>query len=384
MVDTEITTGVDRLISLIDEKKRISMSDAAKELSVPKVVIEEWSDFLHQQGVIDIEYKFTTPFLVKRELSQDEVDHKSKDFEGRKEGFVRKVEAAIDYINKESSGLKRVKEEFNQLGRELEEDVKRVREELSVLENYEQLKRNIDKEILEQQNTFKQQMDSVEKQILEKQKNYDELVSHVKEQELKIDEEINKTNLIKKNEDILKSRIKKLESITKTLEKQIDDEDADIDLLRNNIGHMKRYAEKIRQGIEMRKNEITPLMTKSKDHQKKIEQVQNDILKKIIEKRKKISDTVSEGKKAREKFEQFFDEKVEIDILMDKVNTDLSKLKGELDALVAEARLLGLATSKNMGKQIDVLETRFKNAEDKRAKFEGEIINLGRLISGNK
>ena len=40
-----IQTGVDRLVQLVKQSKRISVPDAAKTLNVSKVVVEEWADF---------------------------------------------------------------------------------------------------------------------------------------------------------------------------------------------------------------------------------------------------------------------------------------------------------------------------------------------------
>ena len=59
--DSLLKTGVDRLVSLIQEKKRISVPEAAKELGVSQIVVEEWADFLEEDGIISIEYKFATP-----------------------------------------------------------------------------------------------------------------------------------------------------------------------------------------------------------------------------------------------------------------------------------------------------------------------------------
>ncbi|MBI3033910.1 hypothetical protein HYY72_02025 [Candidatus Woesearchaeota archaeon] len=381
MEQAQITTGVDKLVALIEEKKRVSIIDASKELSVPSVVIEEWADFLQQQGLIDIQYKFTTPFLVRRELSKDEISRKSKDFEGRKEGFIRKIEAAIDYIEHESLGLKKVKEEFVQLSRELETEVKKVRNELSTLENYEKLKRGLDREILEQQQAFKSQMDSVESQLLEKQKAYEEISEHIREQELKLDEEMTNSGLIRKNEEILKQRIKKIQRAAQVMEQQLRDEDSNIGGMQSEIRQLKAYAERIRSGIDMRKNDIAPLIEQRRSHQKKIEEMQEAILKKVAGARQRISSSVTESSKAKEKFERFFDEKVDIDVMMDKINMDLEKLKHELSALITEAKLLELASPRNMERHISELEKKFRDANSKRERLEEEIFSLGRIIN---
>jgi tetratricopeptide (TPR) repeat protein len=72
MPDELIQTGVDGLIRLVEEKNRISVSDAAKELGVPVKTIEKWMDFLVEEEKIGVEYKFTTPYLYR-------LDNKPKD-----------------------------------------------------------------------------------------------------------------------------------------------------------------------------------------------------------------------------------------------------------------------------------------------------------------
>ncbi|MBI3051503.1 hypothetical protein HYY74_03520 [Candidatus Woesearchaeota archaeon] len=382
MESGEVTTGADKLVALVSGKKRISTVDAAKELSVPRVVIEEWADFLHEKGIIDVEYKFTTPFLVKREFTKEEISRKSKDFESKKDVFIRQVESAIGTLNKESSGLRRVKEEFSRLGAELEQDVKKVRGELATLQNYEDLKRNIDRQILDQQQSFKRQMEQVESQILGSQKSYDELISHIREQELKLDEEVQKADLIKKNELILKERVAKIEEAVRDMKKQLQDEDADLEALRQNIIRMKRFAEQIRKGIELRKREFAPLLDRKRQHQKRIEDVQARILDKVAQAKGKVVDTVSASQSAREAFERFFREKVKIDILMDRINTDFAKLRAELDGIVQEARLMEITGAPKASMHIEELEQRFAAAHKKREKFESEIFELGRLIKG--
>ena len=53
-----IQTGVDRLVALIKEKEKISIDEAAKTLGVSKINIQEWADFLEEEGIIEIKYGF--------------------------------------------------------------------------------------------------------------------------------------------------------------------------------------------------------------------------------------------------------------------------------------------------------------------------------------
>lgn len=64
MGDVVVTTDVDRLISLVELKKEISIDDAAKQLGVSSKTIESLGDLLEEEGIVHIKYKFTTPYLI--------------------------------------------------------------------------------------------------------------------------------------------------------------------------------------------------------------------------------------------------------------------------------------------------------------------------------
>jgi hypothetical protein len=59
----EVKTGVDDLMDLLRQEKRISIPDAAKRLSQSEKAVQNWVDFLVEEKLLGIEYKFTTPFI---------------------------------------------------------------------------------------------------------------------------------------------------------------------------------------------------------------------------------------------------------------------------------------------------------------------------------
>lgn len=61
---TTATTGIDRLLNLLDDKKDITLSGAADELGVDKDQVQQWSDFLVENNRIMVNYKFMTPHLT--------------------------------------------------------------------------------------------------------------------------------------------------------------------------------------------------------------------------------------------------------------------------------------------------------------------------------
>ena len=104
-----IETGVDKLVGLVKKQKRVSIAEAAKFLNVSTDVIEEWADFLEEEGIISVEYKLTTPYLVERDMDLAEVEKKAKDFVDKKEGFIRNAEVAVAKIELDSEAVKHMK-----------------------------------------------------------------------------------------------------------------------------------------------------------------------------------------------------------------------------------------------------------------------------------
>ncbi|MFT4250185.1 MAG: hypothetical protein ACMXYD_02380 [Candidatus Woesearchaeota archaeon] len=59
----EIQTGVDELMQLLQEHKKISLKEASTRLETPETTIQAWVDFLVEDQILGIEYKFTTPYI---------------------------------------------------------------------------------------------------------------------------------------------------------------------------------------------------------------------------------------------------------------------------------------------------------------------------------
>jgi len=60
----EVKTDVDRLVSLVEKKKEISVQEAAKALKMPHETVESLSSLMEEEGMVAVKYKFTTPYLI--------------------------------------------------------------------------------------------------------------------------------------------------------------------------------------------------------------------------------------------------------------------------------------------------------------------------------
>ncbi len=70
-----VTTGVDDLLHYLQGKDRVAMQDVASILNVSIETIQAWVDFLVEEKILGIEYKFTKPFIY---LNKEDRTNKGK------------------------------------------------------------------------------------------------------------------------------------------------------------------------------------------------------------------------------------------------------------------------------------------------------------------
>ena len=61
--DSVIRTVADELFELVKRSGKISVEDAAKRLKIPLATAQALVDFLVEEKIFGIEYKFTTPYV---------------------------------------------------------------------------------------------------------------------------------------------------------------------------------------------------------------------------------------------------------------------------------------------------------------------------------
>ncbi len=130
----DITTAIDSLVKLVNERGSISLEETSKILKIPENIINEWATFLEEEKVLNIEYKFTTPFLIakktgsgKEQVSKDEI-----------ELIKRKMEVMLFYIKNVVISEKEVK--LNQQKKFLCEEIEKLIDTLKKVKDYNKLK----------------------------------------------------------------------------------------------------------------------------------------------------------------------------------------------------------------------------------------------------
>ncbi len=368
-----IETGVDKLVNIVKARGRIALADAAKEIGVSTTVIQEWVDFLEEEGIISVEYRLTKPYLVERKLTKKEIEVKEKEFTTKKDVFVRKAEVNLSFLEKQAEELKKVKGEFDKLKSDLGLELDVVRNDLKELERYHQLKQELSKEIEEQKSESKSRMEDLAREILREKKRYEELIQDVSKERQELKKEKFEAKSIEESEMQLNEKLTGFKGMIGLIEKKILDEDRTIKNSELHIEKLNLLVEDIHGRVREEKSSMESLISKSEEHEKKMQEIQDGIMKKILQNQKNISDAEHMTKKVRD----FFEKKLFVATLVDNVNKDRDDLEKSLIGLIKKAKAFEL-TSKggDVSAQMIDLEKKFGEVDKKKAFFETELKKL--------
>jgi len=383
MAQKNIETGVDKLVDLINRRNKVSINEAATELGVSLPVVQEWADFLEDEGLITIEYKLSRTYLCERKLNKGEVEKKAKEYSSKKDAFTRKVENALQSLQKESEGLGKIKEEFGKLKDSIGSDIDQVREELQELRHYEDLKKNIDKDIIQQRLDFQEMLENIRKQINEQKKKHDEYMDDLGAERAKIEEAKVDMSYLEKRGDTLRKRIEALQEIVKSIDNKIVEQKKNI---RESLVKMNtdvKEADKLQKDLRFRMNsELEPVMQAAKEKEDKIMAIQESVLKKIAVKNKEIDKYRLKSMEAADKFKAFFDKKAKTEELIRTLDKEKIELEKSMQALILKAKSFNLALkSSDVKDYTKDLQKSFEELDKKKGSFVKKIGDLSDFLS---
>ena len=129
-----ISTGVDSLIKLIEERKRIELGMASKLLGLPTATVEDWAHVLEEEKIIRIEYRLTEVNLVWVAPGVEEVKAEKAEFVRKKaalEDELRRLEAVQkkgkDDLHQQAESMEKMYSHFEESFRSLEELSKQIK-----------------------------------------------------------------------------------------------------------------------------------------------------------------------------------------------------------------------------------------------------------------
>ena len=137
--DAVLRTVADELLELVKRNKKISVEDAAKKLKMPLSTIQALVDFLVEERIFGIEYRFTTPYIYPYKEGIKETKGGEKSFTKgliTKEQFYEKAKgknAPYEFIEGMwrkylQQNLVQIREEFLKKAREKKVPEERIEE----------------------------------------------------------------------------------------------------------------------------------------------------------------------------------------------------------------------------------------------------------------
>ncbi len=379
-----IETGVDKLVALVEEKKRITLEDAARELGVSTVIVQEWADFLEEDALISIEYSLSKVWLVERKLSEKEIHKKEKEYVHRKDAFIRKVETTLHQLDKDTDSFEKMRNDFVQLRKDLGGEIDFVKNELKELKYFDDLKKSIDEDIKKQREEYEKMLHESHLKIKAEEHRFQEVLAQLNREKEKVRSEKKDLATLEDQEEMMLLKLDEMNKLMDSLRKKIKEEHRDVNISEENVQKLSDLVAHFEHRLKEQKHKaVVPLLKMSEDHRMKILAMQEDILKKLEKKKSELSGFKRETKRAHDKLKVFFDKKESVEKLFKKIEADKKAIKDEYSHLISKASAFKALTKKDdMYKYIKELDEEYKRIEKHKSFLTRQIDALSDLLAG--
>ncbi len=377
-----IETGVDKLVELINERKRISVDEAAKELGVSTMIVQEWADFLEEDGLISIEYSLSKVWLVERKLSEAELKKKEKEYVNKKDAFVRKVQTTLNQLEKDTDSFEKMRADFESLRKDLGKEVGVVKKEIEELKYFDDLKKNIDKDIQKQRADYEKLLHDSLFKIKSEERRFQDIIAQLDKERLKLKSEKKEVSSLEENEKLLLDKISEMNDFINKIKKEIKDKNEAIKVSEETIDKLSKMVDHLEKHVKDEKHKaVIPLLKMSEDHKTKILSMQEEILRKLKLRRSQIDSLETSATRAYNKLKDFFDKKESLEKLFSKIESDKARIKKEYDDLIKRAYAFKAVTKKDdFFKHVKELEAEYKKVESHRSSLLKKIESLSALL----
>jgi len=379
-----IKTGVDKLVDLVSQKKKISVDEAAKTLGVGKEVVQEWAEFLEEEGLVTIEYSLSKAWIMEKKITKEDVITGAKELSSQRDAFARKIEVAITSLDQETSGFEEVRKEFVNIQSHIKSEIDTVKNQLSELEKYDALKSHLDKEISRQKDEYdKVVKDAAEKLKLESLK-YDELRVAISKEHKNIEQFSQKINELKAVRTDYERTINTLNESLKNINNILYDQSKKLDTSTKNIQNFKDLLDKLDKDLSEKKESVIMQKVNSlKSDYERLFKNQQEMDKDLREKIKGLKSYDDVSSKIHKSFEGFFLKNINTEKLIAEIENDKEGLKKELETMKNKILTFNiLATNSNVKSQIKEIEEILKNYEHKKIGIKYKIEKLIATFKG--
>jgi len=384
MVSTNIKTGVDKLVDLVSEKKRVTVDDAAKKLGVGKDVVQEWAEFLEEEGIISLDYSLSKTWITEKKITKEDVLGSAKEVSSEKEALTRKIDVAITVLQDDTSGFENIRKEFKNIQGHIKNEVDVVKKQLSELERYDSLRNNIDKDVSKQRLNYDSIIkDAQDKLKLESQK-YDELREVIEKERKNLEQYGQKLDELRRlrsdyerTVNSLKESLKNIDEVMSGYKKKFEDSNK---IIATYKGALDRLTAEI---SEKKGSTLAKRIQELKSEDERLLKNQLALENEIKEKLGALRSYAGIGDKVHKGFDGVFSKNISVEKLISEIENDKTDLVKELETLKSKVLAFTLMTNNTMIKtELKDMAYTLESFEHKKLSIKYKIEKLLGLIKG--
>jgi chromosome segregation ATPase len=380
-----IQTGVDALVELVKSEGTIFAKQASVRLGVSLPTINEWSSFLEEEGVIAVKYRFTVPYLSRKEVSDSEKKEIDVRLREERSIFRRKAESTLNYFRVLEEEIESLRKLLDSIGGKFQSRLKKVKDDLDKLNHLEEKKDKMDKVIEDNAQNYIQKLDLISSRLAKKRSAVEGFYKHIaKETEISkkfLDMDHEELEMIKNNERFLNERLTKIKSlITAESAKIAKTKDTAILEEKLRLQQLESTYLKLKGELDSDHKVLSEVIENSKDQQAELNDAHEEIRNKMKEEDIKLSKELNDLEGIPDKFKSYSEKKSSIATMLGKISYDEKLLKGKLLELIRRGRILDLDDSDEFKKDLEKLNKDLEDIREKKQHFGLDVKNLVKLI----
>jgi exonuclease SbcC len=364
-----IETGVDKLVKLVSQYKKISVKQAAKELGVSVSSVEEWSDFLEDEGIINLQSKFATVYLVEKKMGKKEVAEKVKAVKEEKEDFLRRVESSINAVERDSEEIKLIDSEFRKIKGMLEDNFSQLSRKLSDLEDFKKSHGRIERRRKELEEDYDEKIKRVESQLKDEHKEYEKVIGSIDAELKKIKEERDRIGELKSSEKEIHSKVNEINGMIEKIKAELEKENEQLDLDEDRLEKSESAAKSLREEIVSSSKEIEGVSKQVAASRKELEGMEKAFLKDIEALQRGDLDKIGpyrESKHLVEKLKKFFTQTRDVEDMIRRAEREEEEVREHFLKLAKKVSAFSVLTSipevkkemEKLHKELEEIESR--------------------------
>jgi chromosome segregation ATPase len=384
MVSTNIKTGADKLVELVSDKKKIAVDAAAKILGVGKDVVQEWAEFLEEEGIVTLDYSLSKTWITEKRITKEDVIRSASEVSSEKEALVRKIDVAITSLQKDTSGFEDVRKEFTNIQKHIKNEIETVKKQLVDLERYDSLRKNLDRDVLKQKENYDDLVKTAEEKLKIESEKYDDLKSLIEKERKNVEQYGQKMDELKKLRSDYERTVTSLKDSLKHIDDVMSDYKKRFEDSNKVMMNYKAALDKLEQEISDKKgsllsNKIKDLKSGEDGLFKKQVEIENDIRKAVGA----VQSYIGVSDKVHKSFDGYFSKNITTEKLISEIENDKTDLNKDLESLKSKVLAFTLVTSNaSIKSQLNDMEDKLKEFERKKLSIRYKIEKLVSLIKG--